>query len=150
MEAITEKRFWDKVEKTSNCWNWTASVDTNGYGQFISAGRNCRAHRVAFELLKESIPTEKQLDHLCRNKRCVNPDHLEIVTGRVNVLRGTGVTARNAQKTHCPKGHPYSERNTYHYPNPKKRNRGCHECRRLHTLSLRQFIRKTKDLKSYV
>jgi hypothetical protein len=107
-------RFWPKVDKdlSSGCWNWTASLVTGGYGGFADDQlRPVRAHRFAYELLVGPIPAGLHLDHLCRNRRCVNPAHLEPVTNPENVLRGEGPTAQLAQRTHCKNGHPLSDEN---------------------------------------
>lgn len=98
--------FWVKVEKTDTCWLWNAARFTiGGYGQF----QGYRAHRISYELLVGPIPAGLQLDHLCRVSHCVNPAHLEPVTNRENALRGIGITAMAARKTHCTQGHPLSE-----------------------------------------
>ena len=105
--------FWARVEKSTGCWIWRGSVGVWGYGQFQPRrGRNLRAHRVAWELIRGPIPQGLVLDHLCRNKLCVNPDHLEPVTNRVNTLRGVGPSAMNAAKTECKHGHPFIAENT--------------------------------------
>lgn len=83
-----EERFWAKVQPTGFCWEWIASLKPNGYGQFSPRpGRVAYAHRYAYELLVGPIPTGADLDHLCRNRRCVNPDHLDPVDRRTNLLR---------------------------------------------------------------
>ena len=131
MDAERERRFWAKVRKTPDCWEWTAAK-TQGYGTFClnqtPQGRTGRAHRIAYELLVGPIPPDKQIDHLCRNRACVNPAHLELVTSRTNTLRGEGRTAHNARKTHCPRGHAYTPENTLV---SKGGERFCRECRRL-------------------
>lgn len=111
--ASVLERFWAKVERveSSECWLWLACQDGKGYGLFW-VGRYVRAHRFAYELLVGPIPEGLQLDHLCRVRHCVNPAHLEPVTNRENVLRGEGLPAQAARKTHCPHGHPYDEANT--------------------------------------
>ncbi len=120
------ERFWAKVNKaTSGCWEWQATL-VNGYGVFWNGTRQIRAHRYAYELLKGKIPEGLTIDHLCRNRKCVNPDHLEVVTMRENVLRGVGITAKNARATHCPKGHPYEISNIYPMPHG---GRSCRACR---------------------
>lgn len=126
-------RFWAKVDRDGPvperrpdlgaCWVWTAAK-ASGYGRFaIRHGEVVQAHRFSFSLVSE-IPESLQLDHLCRNRACVRPEHLEPVTGRVNLLRGEGASARNAVKTHCPRGHRFdAERTT-------RKGRECLVCRR--------------------
>lgn len=109
------KRFWRKVDRSGDCWLWTDVLAANGYGYLGIGGRSGRkiqAHRIAFELAKGPIPEGMQIDHLCRNRGCVNPDHLESVTQRENLLRGTGVSARHAVATHCSRGHEFNDQNT--------------------------------------
>jgi hypothetical protein len=109
-----EQRFWRKVQKTEGCWEWLACRNAFGYGVLKppSFDKLMLAHRYTYELLVGPIPDGLQLDHLCRNRGCVNPAHLEPVTNRENCQRGqAGAFYRN--KTHCPQGHPYDETNTY-------------------------------------
>lgn len=112
------------------CWEWTGST-TQGYGAIAwgEDGRSRRVHRVVYELLVGPVPPPLMLDHLCRNRRCVNPAHLEPVTNRENVLRGIGPTAVNAAKTHCSVGHEFTEVNTYYNPRDPGWRR-CRACRR--------------------
>ncbi len=118
------KRFWSKAHVADNgCWEWTGTKYTQGYGSFIVDGRRCPAHRVAYETLVGPIPEGLECDHLCRNRPCVNPAHIEPVTSSVNTLRGDHAQRR---KTHCPQGHPYDEENTVHY----RGQRGCRACDR--------------------
>ena len=124
------QRLWAKVDKAApdGCWLWTGATK-NGYGAvYVGAGRSEPAHRVAYQLLVGPIPVGLVLDHLCRNRRCVNPEHLDPVTHATNILRGTGYSARNAAVTHCPQGHAYDETNTYLHPMRGQRN--CRACRR--------------------
>jgi HNH endonuclease len=126
------ERFWSKVEKGEGCWNWTAGVDRYGYGQYhLKVGerrrdaRSCRAHRLAYE--EAYGATEEKLDHECNNRRCVNPLHLRPMSQRENVLRSeTNPVAVNARKTHCVKGHEFTEENTER----GKDGRRCKTCRR--------------------
>jgi hypothetical protein len=82
------KRFWDKVQITDDCWLWQAYVQPNGYGKFASGSRILYAHRFAYELAVGPIPKGMQIDHLCRVRHCVRPDHLELVTSGENTRRG--------------------------------------------------------------
>jgi len=121
-------RFVEKVTFTDEgCWLWTAALDRGGYGVFRVDGRSRLAHRWIYELIVDH-PGELTLDHLCRVRSCVNPDHLEPVTGRVNVLRGVSMVAVQAVATHCPQGHPYDAANTYVIPSTGSRQ--CKACAR--------------------
>lgn len=101
------------VELATGCWVWTGAIDPEGYGYF---GRHTAAYRAAYELFVGPIPTHLEPDHLCRNRACINPSHLELVTHAVNGLRGNSAAALNARKTHCMRGHPFDATNTYQRP----------------------------------
>lgn len=101
-------RFWPKVDTSGDCWIWLACKDGNGYGQIKVDGRMRKAHRLTFEDTVGPIGPDRQLDHLCRVRSCVNPTHLEPVTSALNTLRGYGPCGINARKTHCKRGHPLS------------------------------------------
>ncbi len=128
--AESAERFWAKVDKTHGhgphgfCWLWTANTMSNGYGQFKLSGRGRGAHRIAYELLVESIPAGLQVDHLCRVRNCVNPAHLEPVSCRENVRRGRGADYQRS-KTHCPTGHEYAGANLYRTADGSRRCRRC-------------------------
>ena len=123
----THERFWTKVHKTDTCWLWTGGI-SHGYGSFDLPGvgrwRAVRAHRFAYEALVGPIPEGMVIDHLCRVKACVNPDHLEPVTQRTNLLRGQSFAAVNAAKTHCVHGHEFTPANTIVSPG-RRRCRSC-------------------------
>lgn len=125
-DKTIQRRFWSKVVKdeVSGCLLWTASPRHDGYGQIGVGGRNGRyvvAHRASWVLSGRQLPEPPlQLDHLCRVRRCVNPEHLEAVTCRENLRRGA-----RAQVTHCPHGHPYSGENLRIISGARK----CRACR---------------------
>jgi hypothetical protein len=119
-----EERFWAHVEKTDSCWNWTGAVDSNhGYGRIRIDGQRWRAHRLSWTLLAGPIPEGLVIDHICRNRRCVNPEHLRTVTAAVN---STENTVGHATKTHCIHGHEFTPENTYVY----SKGRACRACMR--------------------
>lgn len=124
-----EERFWAKVQRggPTECWLWTASR-SDGYGHFHVSRARMPAHRYAYELLVGPIPEGLILDHLCRVRHCVNPAHLEPVTSAENTLRGYGMPARNARKTHCKYGHEFTPENTRR----TRLGRECRTCRRLY------------------
>lgn len=127
-------RLLSRLIITPECWGWSGGFNKYGYAQ-ISLNGTVAVHRFMYETFKNPIPEGMQLDHLCRNRGCVNPGHLEIVTLKENVLRGKGITATNAQKTHCSRGHEFTQANTIHRPNGA---RTCRTCNVMHTRNWRQ------------
>jgi hypothetical protein len=125
------ERFWAKVEITPSCWLWHGIVrsKTCPYGVIQVGGLHSSmllAHRLSYELMVGPIPEGLFLDHLCRNKLCVNPEHLEPVTNRENQMRGVGFVATNARKTHCVNGHEFTPDNIYRHP--QRGSRLCRKC----------------------
>src|SRR5687767_8862053 len=119
------QRFVTKVvlpDSPDGCWQWIGGRNTKGYGNFgiglpVHAGARPRfktyaVHRFSYETFIGPIQSGLTIDHLCRNRACVNPAHMEPVTHRVNVLRGTAASAVNSRKTHCKRGHPFTPENT--------------------------------------
>lgn len=125
-----EERFWEKVQKVeSGCWEWIGYVSTGGYGKFRGAdGRVRMAHRVWYEHVNGALSGHLELDHLCRNTRCVNPGHLDPVIAWVNNARSESASAEHLRAEECPQGHPYDDTNTYWRPDGS--GRGCVACRR--------------------
>ena len=122
----TEERFWANVEKTETCWNWIGGDNGVGYGVFFYDGRRGYAHRFSYEFHVGEIPPGLHIDHLCRNTRCVNPEHLEAVTQRENTLRGETPWARVVRTGRCQRGHAYDEANTWFDKFGKRHCRHCH------------------------
>lgn len=127
--ATTARRLWFRVDVRGpdDCWEWLGSRSpvtrrTGGYGKISVGGKMAYVHRVVYELTHGRIPDGLTIDHLCRNRACANPAHLEAVASRTNILRGDGACARHARKTHCSRGHEYTPENTYLW-------RGQRQCR---------------------
>lgn len=123
-----DERFWEKVDKQSgadDCWLWLGHISKNGYGQITFNNKTYKAHRFSYQISVGEIPNGLQLDHLCRTRNCVNPAHLEPVEQAENIRRGISPTSINAQKTHCHKGHEFTEENTY----IKQGYRQCRKCK---------------------
>ena len=128
------ERFVEKytVNPETGCWEWTAKINQQGYGIFILAmtgRRYVNAHRFALILAGVDIPDGLVVDHLCRVRHCVNPEHLQVTTNRTNLLRGVGWSGLNFRRTHCVHGHRFDEANTI----VRKRSNGamrrfCREC----------------------
>ena len=141
-------RFWSKVStdgaipahrpELGPCWGWSDRPNSSGYSLFRLGRAQCLAHRLAYRSLRGPIPLEMELDHLCRNRACVNPWHLEPVSHRVNTLRGASLAALRAKVTHCPQGHAYSPENTY---TSSRRQRYCKTCRDERQLAKRAVLR---------
>lgn len=138
--GVAANRFWARVpdQPGFDCWDWTGACDAYGYGMLnirLESGQwhQARAHRIAFALCCGVVPRDLCVCHACDNRRCVNPSHLFLGTDADNVRdkesKGRGIRP-GALKTHCPKGHPYDEANTYLIPSKGGFRRDCRACRR--------------------
>jgi hypothetical protein len=129
MRKTQVHRLLEKVTVGDGCWEFTG-CKCFGYGYIRWDGKQKRTHRVMYELLVGPIPVGTELDHLCRNRACCRPDHLEVVTTKENLRRGVGWAGQNAQKTHCVNGHEFTPENTYQQKGGWAGGRGCIECRK--------------------
>lgn len=131
---ILTERFWAKVDKVeSDCWLWTGAVSSSGYGCWGVNGKSQSTHRLAYEALVGPIPAGMTIDHLCRVKVCVNPAHMEPVTGAENSRRYADTI------THCPQNHPYTPENTIMGSHNNRACRACQNDRRRVADDLREW-----------
>lgn len=125
-----EEMFWEKfdsqVDKSGECWVWIGGTGDGRYGTVRYRGKQRAVHRLSYSRAKGPIPAGLVLDHLCGNTRCVRPQHLEAVTNRENIIRGSGVAALNAGKTDCSRGHALSGDNLH--IDPRFGDRICRAC----------------------
>lgn len=117
--------FWERLEQVGDCWVYTGLKTYNGYGQ-INVGGFRRAHRYAWSELRGPIPEGLDLDHLCKNRACCNPDHLEVVTTAVNNARANGFPG--GVQTHCLRGHEFTPENTRIFQGERR----CRACQRIY------------------
>jgi hypothetical protein len=116
-----------RAEVKDGCWLWRSACSANGYGQIRYRGRQVLVHRLAYETFVGPIAPGQQIDHLCRNRACFNPEHLRACSARENLLApgSRALAAENALKTQCVRGHPYDQANTYYPPNGQRSCRAC-------------------------
>jgi hypothetical protein len=141
-KSTLSDRFWSKVDKSGDCWLWTGGQNRNGYGLISFDGRHEVAHRTAWRLSGRILDPSLTLDHLCRVRTCVRPDHLQQVSMRENLMRGNNFAAEYAKRDSCSRGHPYTEANT------RYRVRGkyvCRECRQCDLIRWRKALSRESD-----
>ena len=148
MNDLQWERLWSRVDASGDCWEWTGSQG-RGYARFAfkvdGFTRAVTVHRAVWEQLVGPIPDGMQLDHLCRVRHCVKPDHIEVVTPRENLVRSYATLAgRNSRATHCPQGHPYDDANTSYYKSAR-RCLACHREREFEPNKRRREERRTND-----
>lgn len=127
--------FWSRVNCLNNgCWEWTAALG-HGYGHFAYQGKKHYAHKFAYESINNTTIKNKEIHHLCKNRKCVNPDHLEILTKKEHQIKENPLIIKQMLKTHCPQGHPYDLFNTQF-------RRGSRQCRICTLNRKREWYRK--------
>lgn len=136
--SIYPSKYRKKVIIEEDCWLWQGTLK-NGYGRIRTNGIGRGAHKFFYEFVFGEVLKGLVLDHLCRVRHCVNPNHLEAVTARENLLRGVGAAAKNAQKTHCIRGHELSGDNL------KKTKNGVRICRLCNILLQRKYNNKAEE-----
>ncbi len=129
------QEIFGNTEVIDSCWKWMGSMYKSGYGKI--GKRGYPVHRIAYQLVKNEVPRDMCLDHLCKNRDCINPDHLEVVTLVDNVMRGDSQHAINARKTHCKNGHEFTTANTY-----RRRDRRTRECKTCRNGAVSKYIAK--------
>lgn len=153
VDQPTMDRFQRKFEVDDNgCWTWLGFIRPCGYGTFKHKGITWMAHRFAYEALVAPIPFGMQLDHLCRVRHCVNPEHLEPVTPRENTMRSTSFAAVNAEKDSCVNGHEFTPENTRYTrrANTNRTRRACRACGRVSSSTYRARKRGTQTRASRI
>ena len=111
----------------SGCWEWSGCLDHHGYSHFNDKSSGYKGHRFIYSYFFGDIKSNLVLDHLCKNTKCCNPNHLEQVTQRENILRGSSLFAMKAKQTHCKRGHEFNNTNTY-YRKDRPNTRTCRVC----------------------
>ncbi len=150
------ERFWNKVEVLDEgCWQWKGGKTLHGYAQLWAGKPEQKlllAHRFSYTYFRSPITTGLEVDHLCRNRACVNPWHMELVSHAVNLARGNRskhIGLFHSLQTHCLNGHEFNHHNTYYHP--IKGYRKCRICSAAHQRDLRQRRRLAKaDLAAYI
>ena len=127
LSGIQLERFLSLVDKTSHCWNWKGVFNVYGYGLMHVNGPQIKAHRISYQEFNGPLDEKLVIDHICRNRACVNPKHLRQTTIKQNVLSGEGLSAINLTKDFCVREHPLLGVNLYLHKNKRQ----CKECRKI-------------------
>ena len=135
MNDLKDRLRQNVIVDDNGCWLWQLSLRANGYGQIVVGEEVLYAHRVSYEVFVGPIRPGKEIDHLCRVRKCINPQHIEAVSHRENMRRSATVFGENARKTHCKRGHSFDEKNTYRTP---KGARQCRKCLCMHAKNARK------------
>lgn len=141
---VKEEAFWKayKVDEKMGCWLWTRSDNGRGYGRLTRKGHTLYVHRLFYEKYKKTIPNGLEIDHLCKNRLCVNPAHLEAVTRYENWLRSDSISLKKKLQTHCQNGHPFDEKNTrIVYQDDRRLGRVCRICHCLYERRRRERLK---------
>ena len=142
-----EIRFWRHVQWIAGCAIWIGYRNNHGYGQFHEDKQNCvKAHRWSYEKYKGEIPDGLVIDHKCRNRACVNPEHLEPVTNGENIQRGARGDLRQVYITVCKYGHPYTKENTY-WIHPSRRKNPSRLCKTCSCRASQEYYKRRKQQK---
>lgn len=128
LDRLLEKTKLKESGNINDCWNWSGTKNREGYGIMMIKNKLIRIHRISYELFIKKIPKDKVIDHLCNNTSCFNPIHLKATTAAKNTMRGNGICAKYARRTHCPKGHDLSDPNNLTKFGMKKGIRQCKIC----------------------
>ena len=136
-------RVWKYVNVTEDCWEWTGALSRDGYGKISDEATTRQAHRLVYEILMGPIPESLVIDHLCRNRRCVNPLHMEVVDALENTRRGVTARADGGVRMYCRSGHELTEANVYREPK-RPAIRRCRKCKVLRYREKVQRLRETK------
>jgi hypothetical protein len=140
MRLTLAERIEKYVVRAPGCWTWAASHKPSGYAQIWGKGTMLFVHRWMYEQVHGAIPEGFQIDHLCRNRGCINPDHLEAVTARINILRSDAPGAKAVRTGFCKRGHPFSGDNVYVRPSS-----GTRRCKKCHALDRMKRYREKRQ-----
>jgi hypothetical protein len=138
MKDFAQIFAWCLPEPNSGCWLWTHSLTKDGYGRLNLGHKETVAHKGMYEIVKGPVPSGLELDHLCRTRACINPDHLEPVTEKENCRRSTSLASRRSRQTECLRGHPFDSANTYRTKRGWRQCRACHVAKHIRLRAMKK------------